>query len=97
MSRVGMMILMDDRQEDASPIVLVADDDPVMRLLAREALEPVGLTMLEAVDGVEAMEMCRHMRPALVLLDLLMPQKWTDSQSAPHYGAWRVESERRYS
>ncbi len=67
------MIPVDDRQDDASPIVLVADDDPVMRLLARNALERVGLTVLEADDGAEAMEICRHMRPALVLLDLLMP------------------------
>lgn len=68
-----MMIPTDDRQQDVSPIVLVADDDPVMRLLAREALERVGLTVLEAQNGVEAMEMCRRLRPALVLLDLLMP------------------------
>jgi CheY-like chemotaxis protein len=68
-----MMIPMDDEQDDVSPIVLVVDDDPVMRILAREALERVGLTVLEAHDGVEAMRMCRHMRPALVLLDLLMP------------------------
>ena len=55
------------------PVVLVVDDEPLTRLLAREALEGVGLAVVEAEDGMRAVEAYRHVRPALVLLDLLMP------------------------
>jgi two-component system, cell cycle sensor histidine kinase and response regulator CckA len=51
----------------------VVDDEPLTRLLAREALERVGLAVVEAEDGMRAVEAYRHLRPALVLLDLLMP------------------------
>ncbi|HET7057289.1 MAG TPA: response regulator [Nitrospiraceae bacterium] len=63
-----------DSQKIPSPVVLVVDDEPLMRLLAREALERVGLAVVEAEDGMQAVEAYRRSRPALVLLDLLMPE-----------------------
>ncbi len=57
-----------------STVVLVADDEPLMRMLARQALERVGLSVIEADDGMQALEMYRRACPALVLLDVLMPQ-----------------------
>ncbi|MBA5606309.1 EAL domain-containing protein [Duganella sp. FT3S] len=54
-------------------LVLVADDDPVMRLLMREMLEQVGLDTLEAEDGAQALACYRGMAPDLVLLDVDMP------------------------
>jgi PAS domain S-box len=62
-----------DSQAISCPVVLVVDDEPLTRLLAREALEGVGLAVVEAEDGMRAVEAYRHVRPALVLLDLLMP------------------------
>jgi diguanylate cyclase (GGDEF)-like protein len=54
-------------------LVLVADDDPVMRLLMREMLDQVGLDTLEAEDGAQALACYRSMAPDLVLLDVDMP------------------------
>jgi diguanylate cyclase (GGDEF)-like protein len=54
-------------------LVLVADDDPVMRLLMQEMLTQVGLDMIEAEDGVKALACYQAMTPDLVLLDVEMP------------------------
>jgi len=54
-------------------LVLVVDDDPTMRLLVREALEPHGLDVEEAPDGARALALFRVSKPNLVLLDVQMP------------------------
>ncbi|MES2259704.1 MAG: EAL domain-containing protein [Pseudomonadota bacterium] len=54
--------------------VLVADDDPVMRLLMLEMLAQVGLDAIEAEDGPAALVCFREQAPDLVLLDVEMPQ-----------------------
>jgi CheY-like chemotaxis protein len=53
--------------------VLVADDEPAMRLLARVNLEVEGVEVIEAGDGLEALEVATRERPDLVLLDVMMP------------------------
>jgi len=54
-------------------VVLVADDDPVMRLLMLEMLQQVGLDGIEAGDGREALALARERRPDLILMDVEMP------------------------
>ncbi len=54
---------------------LVADDDVMVRLLTREALEGLGVVVAEASDGVEAVGRFKEKRFDLVLLDLRMPRK----------------------
>src|SRR5690242_15465069 len=54
--------------------VLVADDDPVMRLLMLEMLAQVGLDAVEAGDGEEALAVFDRIAPDLVLLDVEMPR-----------------------
>jgi len=54
-------------------LVLVADDDPVMRLLMLEMLAQVGLDAIEAEDGVQALACYQSTAPDLVLLDVEMP------------------------
>nr|WP_296002840.1 diguanylate cyclase [Rugamonas sp.] len=54
-------------------LVLVADDDPVMRLLMMEMLAQVGLDVIEAEDGLKALAFQQSMAPDLVLLDVDMP------------------------
>ncbi len=54
-------------------VVLVADDDPVMRLLMLEMLAQVGLDAIEAQDGRQAVDLFVSMQPDLVLLDVEMP------------------------
>ncbi|MGH7526434.1 MAG: hybrid sensor histidine kinase/response regulator, partial [Gemmatimonadales bacterium] len=56
-------------------VILVVDDEVVVRRTARAALEGYGYRVLEAADGLEALE-CFRKRPndiALALLDMTMP------------------------
>jgi CheY-like chemotaxis protein len=55
--------------------VLVVDDDPSSRLLARTVLEKRGYSVVEAGDGVEALDCLRGaVTFALVVADLNMPE-----------------------
>ncbi len=53
-------------------IVLVIDDDPDIRLVARNALEYAGYEVLEAEDGVKGLRLAFEKQPNAVLLDLMM-------------------------
>lgn len=57
--------------------VLVVDDDDIVRGLLVEILDSHGYTVVEATDGVEALEVFaeRHGEIDLVILDLTMPRK----------------------
>jgi len=55
-------------------VVLVADDDPVMRLLMLEMLDSVGLVGIEAEDGAQAVDLAHARAPDLILLDVEMPK-----------------------
>jgi CheY-like chemotaxis protein len=54
--------------------LLIADDEPSVRALVRVTLEGDADTILEAADGVEALETARGEHPRLVLLDIMMPR-----------------------
>ncbi len=56
-----------------SATVLVVDDEPKLRHLVRDYLERDGYTVLEAGTGQRALELARAARPALVVLDLGLP------------------------
>ncbi|MFN0314782.1 MAG: EAL domain-containing protein [Burkholderiales bacterium] len=55
--------------------ILVADDEELTRLFARQALEAEGFHVEEAEDGKSALEVARRVRPDLIILDVLMPGK----------------------
>ena len=54
--------------------ILVADDKASSRELIRTVLEHAGYEVIEAVDGIEALDMARLYNPSLILLDLQMPR-----------------------
>ena len=56
-----------------SATVLVVDDEPKLRSLVRSYLEREGYVVLEAGTGARALELARSARPALVVLDLGLP------------------------
>jgi CheY-like chemotaxis protein len=55
--------------------VLIVDDDPVIRALIHQILEPLGCDIAEAPNGRVACEMCIASRPTVVVLDLVMPEQ----------------------
>jgi len=56
--------------------ILIVDDEANVRELVRVSLEDEGFDLSEAADGKEALELARTLRPDLVILDLMMPDKW---------------------
>ena len=56
-----------------SATVLVVDDEPKLRSLLRGYLERDGYVVIEADTGARALELARSARPALVVLDLGLP------------------------
>lgn len=55
--------------------VLVIDDDPIIRHLARITLEETGHTVNECPDGSMAMETFLTTSPDVILLDVMLPGK----------------------
>lgn len=53
--------------------VLIADDDPTLRIGMRLLLEREGYSCIEAEQGEQAVEVARRRRPRCVFLDLAMP------------------------
>jgi CheY-like chemotaxis protein len=53
--------------------VLIADDEPSMRLLVRVTIDSEQYRVLEASDGDEAWDAIKRYRPSLVILDIQMP------------------------
>jgi CheY-like chemotaxis protein len=58
---------------DSKPLILAVDDDEDNLLLLAYALEPLGCSLLTAVDGRSALSLARSYQPDLMLLDVLMP------------------------
>jgi len=54
--------------------VLIADDKATSRELVRTVLEKSGYEVIEAGDGVEALQNARESKPDLIILDLHMPR-----------------------
>ena len=53
--------------------VLIVDDVPLNRLMVRKMLGTFGLEIMEANNGLEALEALRHFEADVILLDLMMP------------------------
>jgi DNA-binding response OmpR family regulator len=55
--------------------ILIADDEPNIVVSLEYLLKRAGYQVLVARDGQEAIDAIRRERPALVLLDVMMPKK----------------------
>src|ERR1039457_862005 len=58
-----------------NPVILVVDDDQLMRVMLRDALTAAGFEVTLAADGVSALHHFTAVQHDLVLLDLIMPGK----------------------
>jgi len=56
-----------------SPLVLVIDDEPHICLLVRESLRGAGMSVRSAADGRQALRALNEDDPALILLDVGLP------------------------
>ncbi|WP_232417768.1 GGDEF domain-containing response regulator [Methyloversatilis thermotolerans] len=61
------------RAEHGMPLVLVADDDPAIRMLTGEVLEAEGMRVISVDNGLAAQEAFAEHKPDIVLLDVYMP------------------------
>lgn len=53
--------------------LLIVDDEDGVRALVRMTLDGGSYQIIEASEGSEALELARHHRPDLVLLDVMLP------------------------
>jgi len=66
--------------EESNPtgdgLILIVDDEPLMRSLAKDILENSGYSVLMAKDGIEGVDIFKkhYQKIELVLLDLVMPK-----------------------
>ena len=58
---------------EVPPVILVVDDDPVIVKLLEINFRLEGFQAKTATGGRQAIDLIRETRPALVLLDLMMP------------------------
>ena len=56
-------------------LILVVDDDPDLVEAVGMKLEGEGFRVSKAYDGVKAWERIKEERPALIILDVMMPKK----------------------
>lgn len=54
--------------------ILIAEDDPNIREVLHMQLELSGFEVVEACDGLEAVELAERERPDVMLLDVMMPR-----------------------
>ena len=68
--------------------VLVIDDDPAARYLLQKCLASSRTRVIEAVDGTSGLQAARSTRPAMIFLDLQLP----DASGEDILGALRRDS-----
>lgn len=53
--------------------ILIADDEKALRVLIRGTLDICDCNILEAENGIKALELVKRENPDLVILDVMMP------------------------
>jgi DNA-binding response OmpR family regulator len=65
----------DEAATTPGPRVLIVDDEPTIRQILRIGLESEGFATSMAANAQEGIDLVRADPPALVILDLMMPQR----------------------
>jgi two-component system cell cycle response regulator DivK len=55
--------------------ILVVEDNPDNRTLISDLLHALGYEVVEAIDGIQGIEMTVKEKPSLILMDLSLPRK----------------------
>ena len=94
LSARGLLTCAHERRSQALPwgraSVLLVEDEPAVRAVARQVLEACGYTVITASSGEEALERCltRGLEPDLLITDVVMPGL-TGSQLVAHLRSHR--------
>jgi diguanylate cyclase (GGDEF)-like protein/PAS domain S-box-containing protein len=65
--------MVENTSQEKRAVVLLADDDEMMRILIRTSLEQAGFLVEEVEDGISALKVFKSLMPDVVLLDVMMP------------------------
>jgi CheY-like chemotaxis protein len=63
-----------NKQSDSKPTVLIVDDDSDALFTIGEFVKEIGCSTIFAHNGMECLLTLNHIVPALILLDIMMPQ-----------------------
>lgn len=55
-------------------LILLVDDDLTLREMYGERLKTEGFEIVQATNGAEAIQKAKEIKPAIVLLDIMMPK-----------------------
>ncbi len=69
-----MTPLLPNEGNPVSGTIMTVDDSPSMRMLLKAALTDLGYKVLEAEDGVQALERLGGVQPDLLITDINMPR-----------------------
>jgi CheY-like chemotaxis protein len=67
-----MTTMMKDTPQ-ASPTIMLVEDDEISRTLLHQLLQNSGYRIIEAIDGLEALKIAMRERPTLILMDVDLP------------------------
>lgn len=56
-----------------SNIALVVEDDDALRMIYQRVLTDAGYELVEATNGVQAIEILAQLKPEVIFLDMLLP------------------------
>ena len=59
--------------QDDTPVILVVDDDKGSLMMAEAALDAAGFGVVQASDGLIAIEQFKRHKPDLIIMDAIMP------------------------
>ena len=62
------------RAQESQQLALVVDDDPAGRKVVHRYLRALGLSVLEASDASSALRQLSEITPALICLDVTLPE-----------------------
>jgi two-component system, cell cycle response regulator DivK len=60
-------------RDDSGPLILIVDDNEQNAKLARDVLRAAGFRTIEAASGTEAVAQARAAQPAVILMDIRLP------------------------
>lgn len=61
------------REDLSRPLVLIAEDDDIARIITVKTLENVGYRVITAINGQQAIDICTEKKPQVILMDGAMP------------------------